>query len=183
MPQPAAALPDAVLSTATSSTDSPIAAGAVTVTPADADAVARAGAAVARYGVAAVLLAIGLLKFTAAEADGIRPLMESSPLLRWMYAVWSIQDASRVIGAIELLAALGIALRPVSSRAAVVGGALAVATFVVTLSFFATAPAVWDAVHGFPFLGGTGQFLVKDVVLLGASLWSLGEAKAASRRR
>jgi len=161
---------------------SPIPSRATAPTPAGADAIARAGTFVARYGVVVILLAIGLLKFTAAEAEGIRPLVTTSPLLRWMYAVWSVRDASRVIGAIEIVAALGIALRAVSARAAVVGSALAVGTFLITLSFFATAPGVWDATHGFPFLGGSGQFLVKDLVLLGASVWSLGEASSAARR-
>lgn len=146
-------------------------------------AATRAGAAVARYGVVLVLLAIGLLKFTAAEAEGIRPLVTSSPLLRWMYALWSVQGASNVIGALEIAAALGMLARPVAPRLAAAGSAMAVATFLVTLSFFFTAPGVWDAALGAPWLGGTGQFLVKDVVLLGASLWSLGEAWAATRGR
>lgn len=137
---------------------------------------AQVGAAVARYGVALVLLAIGLLKFTAAEAAGIGPLVMSSPLLHWMYSVWSMEAASRVIGTIEIVAAVGIAVRSLSPRAAVVGSALAVGTFLVTLSFFLTAPGIWDTSLGFPFLGGSGQFIVKDVVLLGASLWSLGDA-------
>ena len=142
---------------------------------------AQVGLAVARYGLAIILLTIGLLKFTTAEATGIGPLVTSSPLLHWMYAVWSVQGTSNLIGAIEIIAALGIALRSISPRAAVVGSALAVCTFLVTLSFFLTAPGVWDAALGFPFLGGTGQFIVKDVVLLGASLWSLGEALGTQR--
>jgi len=145
-------------------------------------ATALLGARVAQYGVAAILLAIGILKFTAAEANGIGPLVTTSPLLRWMYAVWSIEGASRVIGIVEIIAALGIALRGVSARAAIVGSALAVSTFIVTLSFFLTAPGVWDAALGFPFLGGTGQFIVKDIVLLGASLWSLGDSLQTVRR-
>ena len=145
-------------------------------------AAAQIGSRIARYGVAVILLAIGILKFTAAEANGIGPLVTTSPLLRWMYAVWSIEGASRVIGIIEIIAAIGIALRGLSAKAAVVGSALAVATFVVTLSFFLTAPGVWDTALGFPFLGGTGQFIVKDIVLLGASLWSLGESLASARR-
>jgi uncharacterized membrane protein YkgB len=63
---------------------------------------------------------------------------------------------------------------------AVVLLAIAVATFVVTLSFLATAPGAWDAARGFPWLGGAGQFLVKDLVLLGASRWSLAEARGAA---
>jgi uncharacterized membrane protein YkgB len=143
------------------------------------DTVATAGTAIARYGVALVLLAIGVLKFTPAEAEAIRPLVFTSPLLSWMYSVWSVQAASRVIGVIELIAALGIALRPISARAALLGSVIAVGTFLTTLSFLATAPGMWDATYGFPLLGGGGAFVVKDVVLLGASLWSLGEAGTA----
>jgi uncharacterized membrane protein YkgB len=153
-----------------------------TVSSLGADSAAQLGTRVARYGVAVILLAIGILKFTASEANGIGTLVTTSPLLRWMYAVWSVQGASRVIGIVEIIAALGIASRAFSARAAVVGSALAVATFVVTLSFFLTAPGVWDAALGFPFLGGTGQFIVKDIVLLGISLWSFGESLASARR-
>lgn len=148
-----------------------------------ADTIAVAGTAVARYGVALVLLAIGVLKFTPTEAEAIRPLVSTSPLLSWMYSVWSVQAASRVIGVIELVAALGIALRPLSARAALLGSALAVGTFLTTLSFLATAPGMWDAMYGFPLLGGGGAFVVKDIVLLGASLWSLGEAGTAVLHR
>lgn len=153
-----------------------------TVSSPGAAVVARLGARIAQYGVASILLAIGMLKFTAAEAHGIVPLVTTSPFLRWMYAVWSIEGASRVIGIVEIIAALGIASRAVSVRAAIVGSTLAVATFIVTLSFFLTAPGVWDAALGFPFLGGTGQFIVKDIVLLGASMWALGESLGSARR-
>lgn len=169
-------------STAGSSAIAPIPPRVQTASAASTNEHARIGTTVARYGVAIVLLAIGILKFTMVEANGIGPLVTSSPLLRWMYSVWSIQGASRVLGVIEIIAAVGIALRPLSARVAVVGSALAVVTFVVTLSFFLTAPGVWDASLGFPFLGGTGQFIVKDIVLLGASVWSLEESLASVRR-
>lgn len=148
-----------------------------------AERVAAAGAALAYAGLVIALLWIGALKFTAYEAQGIRPLLESSPLLRWMYAVWSVPAASRVIGVVEIAAALLLAARPLSARAARAGGLLAVATFAVTLSFFLTAPGVWDAALGFPALGGTGQFLVKDVALFGVALWAAGGAWAADARR
>ena len=36
--------------------------------------------------------------------------------------------------------------------------------------------------HGFPFLSAmVGQFLIKDVVLLAASVWTAGEALRASQ--
>ena len=40
--------------------------------------------------------------------------------------------------------------------------------FLTTLSFVITTPGVWQAGYGFPALAASpGQFLVKDVVLLG----------------
>ncbi len=41
----------------------------------------KIGAAIIRYGLVAVLLWVGLLKFTAYEAEGIQPLVGNSPLM------------------------------------------------------------------------------------------------------
>jgi uncharacterized membrane protein YkgB len=143
---------------------------------------ARAGTSIARYGVALVLAWIGLLKFTPAEAAGIRPLIEHSPFMSWMYGLLSVQGVSNLIGTLEIAAALLIVARPVSPRAAVAGSAFAVLTFLGTLSFMATTPGVFELSGGFVHLSGAGQFLIKDIVFLGASLWSLGEALDAARR-
>jgi uncharacterized membrane protein YkgB len=48
--------------------------------------------------------------------------------------------------------------------------------FLTTLPFLFSTPG-WEPLGGFPALSGAvGQFLSKDVVLLGAAIWSLGEA-------
>lgn len=142
-------------------------------------ALERLGMAVARWGVIGTLAWIGATKFTAAEARGIAALVEHSPLLAWMYRVWSEQGASNVIGVVEIAAAALLALRQWSPRLAAVGAAMAAATFLVTLSFMVTTPGTIDTTHGMPLPGGAAQFLVKDVVLLGASLWALGDALRA----
>jgi uncharacterized membrane protein YkgB len=60
----------------------------------------------------------------------------------------------------------------------VVGGALGGLTFLVTSSLLLALP-VWEAsLDGFPALGPAGQFLIKDVALLGISLVVLGESLA-----
>ena len=58
------------------------------------------------------------------------------------------------------------------------GNALAIGMFLTTLSFLLTTPGVWEeSAGGFPALSvAPGQFLIKDLVLLGASIWSFGEA-------
>jgi uncharacterized membrane protein YkgB len=64
----------------------------------------KLGAVVIRYGLVLVLGWIGAMKFTAYEAEGIKGLVETSPLMSWMYKVLSVQATSNVIGVAELLA-------------------------------------------------------------------------------
>jgi uncharacterized membrane protein YkgB len=138
----------------------------------------KVGAGIARYGLVAILLFIGGLKFTHAEAMGIQPLVAHSPFLSWTYAVGSIDGVSRVIGSIEIILALLIASRPILPLASAIGSALAIGTFLTTLSFMLTTPGVWDP--AFPLLSGTGAFLIKDLALLGAAVFTAGEALRAT---
>src|SRR5208282_896382 len=116
------------------------------------------------------LLFIGLAKFTPGEAPGIQPLIAHSHLMVWMYSVWSLQGVSYVIGTVELVLAGLLVLGIWSTRASLLAGMACVITFVLTLSFIPSTPGVLAFTHGFPALGGAGQFLMKDVVLLGASM-------------
>lgn len=130
-----------------------------------------------RYGLVLVLLWIGGMKFTAYEAAGISGFVSNSPLMSWAYSLFSVQGFSALLGVTEIVVALLIAARPLSTRAALVGSASAVGMFLTTLSFLLTTPGVWEAsAGGFPALSVVpGQFLVKDLVLFGASLWMFGE--------
>ena len=58
-----------------------------------------AAGAVLRYGLVAILLFFGAFKFTAAEANGIQPLIANSPFLFWLYSVGSVRSVSNGIGA------------------------------------------------------------------------------------
>jgi uncharacterized membrane protein YkgB len=130
-----------------------------------------------RYGLVLVLLWIGSMKFTAYEAAGISGFVSNSPLMSWAYSLFSIQGFSALLGVTEIAVALLIAARPLSARVSLVGSAAAVGMFLTTLSFLLTTPGVWEAsAGGFPALSVVpGQFLVKDFVLLGASLWLFGD--------
>src|SRR5438874_11346715 len=142
------------------------------------------GRALTRYGLVVIVGWIGLMKFTAYEAEGIRPFVAHSPLMSWVYGLLSVRGFSAVLGVVEVAIAVLIAARPFWPRASALGSALAVGMFLATLSFLFTTPGVWEpSLGGFPALSALpGQFLIKDLALLGISLWSLGEAWHASER-
>ncbi len=130
-----------------------------------------------RYSIVLVLAWIGAMKFTAYEAAGIEGLVASSPILGWLYGVVSLQAASNIIGMIEIAIAAALAVGPIYRPAALFGAFGAIATFSTTLTFMFTAPG-WEAsLGGFPALSVVpGQFLLKDIVLLAASVSLLSKA-------
>jgi len=141
------------------------------------------GEPVLRYGLALVLAWIGAMKFTEYEAKGIEPLVKNSPLMSWMYDSMSITGVSKLFGVYEIAAAVLIASRPISPRACEAGSAMAAAMFLVTPTFLVSTPGWEPSLGGFPSISApVGQFLVKDIVLLGAALCSFSESRQASRR-
>ena len=143
----------------------------------------KSGALVLRYGLVIILVWIGMLKFTSYEAEGIRPLAEHSPFFSWAYNFLSTREFSNVLGAMEIATGLLIALRPFSPKLSALGSIGGAITFVITLTFLFSTPGVIEEGMSFPFISGSpGQFLIKDLVLLGASLWTAGEALAAGRK-
>ncbi|HEY7309817.1 MAG TPA: DUF417 family protein [Gemmataceae bacterium] len=143
------------------------------------------GRELARYGLVVVVGWIGLMKFTAYEAEGIRPFVANSPLMSWVYGPLSVRGFSVLLGVVEVAVALLIAARPLLPRVSAFGSALAVGMFLTTLSFLITTPGVWEpSLGGFPALSHRpGEFLIKDLALLGISLWTFGEAWKAGEQR
>lgn len=140
------------------------------------------GAGIIRYGLAIVLLWVGLLKFTAYEAEGIKPLVENSPFLSWAYSAMSVQGFSMMLGVIEIILGILIASRPISPKASAIGSIGAIMMFLITLTLLLSTPGVWQPDYGFPFLSPMpGQFIAKDLLFLGAAVWTAGEALTASR--
>ncbi len=147
--------------------------------------VAVAGRLLVRYGLVVVIAWIGALKYTTYEATAIQPLIAHSPMLSWLYNIFSVRTLAAVLGTAEIIAAVLIALRPLSARASAVGSAFGILLFLSTLSFLFTTPGVTGApAGGFPVLSVLpGQFLLKDLVLVGAALWTLGDSLGAARPR
>ena len=128
--------------------------------------------ALLRWALVLVFLWFGCMKFTSYEAHGNAPLIEHSPIMSWMNVVFGIQGASEVIGVIELSTAAALILGAFMPVASALGAAISTATFLITLTFFASTPGVAEpTAGGFPAISALpGQFLLKDLVLLAASL-------------
>ena len=127
---------------------------------------------------------IGIQKFTAEEADAIMPLITHQLLMSWLYDVLSVQALSNALGAVEIAAAILIAVRPWSPTASALGSGIALLLFLSTISFLFTTPGiVASSSLGVPVLTESGGFLIKDIALLGAAVWSLGEALQARASR
>jgi reactive chlorine resistance protein C len=140
----------------------------------------RLGHMFLRFGLVIAIGWIAAMKITEYEAKGIQPLIEHSPFLRWGYSVWTVHHFTEIIGAIELVIAVLIAIRRWFPAASAVGSLGAVLMFLTTLSFMVTTPGWEPSLGGFPALSGdVGEFLIKDLVLLGASLWTLADSLKA----
>ncbi len=141
------------------------------------------GEKVIRYGLVIILLWVGALKFTAYEAEGIQGLVANSPLFSWGYSVMSVRGFAALIGVTEIVLGLLIATRPIAPKVSAIGSIGAIIMFLLTLTFVITTPGVWQPGYGFPFPSPMpGQFLAKDILLLGAAIWTAGEALRAARR-
>lgn len=128
--------------------------------------------ALLRWSLVIVFLWFGAMKFTGYEANGIAPFIANSPLVAWMHTLFGIKGASYLFGVIELATAAVLIAGAFNPAASVLGAAMSCCTFVITLTFFLTTPGVSEpTAGGFPAISAApGQFLLKDLVLLAASL-------------
>ncbi|MDR7056992.1 putative membrane protein YkgB [Pseudomonas koreensis] len=159
----------------------------------------RLGIPLMRVAIAIVFLWIGALKFVPYEADSITPFVANSPVMSFFYEhpqdykahlthegelnadkrAWQTANNtygfSTGLGVVEIVIGLLVLSNPLSRRTGLLGGALAFATPLVTLSFLITTPEAWvaalgDGQHGFPYLSGAGRLVLKDVLMLAGAL-------------
>jgi reactive chlorine resistance protein C len=137
-----------------------------------------------RYGLVVVIGWIGALKFANFEATQIQPLVANSPFMGWLYDIFSVYTFSALLGVFELAAAVLLAIKPLFPKLSIVGSVQAIVLFLATISFLFTTPGIGEpAGGGFPALSLIGEFLLKDIPLLGLSFWTLADAIRAVRVR
>lgn len=127
----------------------------------------KMGYAVGVIATSVVLLWIGVLKFTAAEAAGIKPLVAHSFLMSWMYKIASVNIVSILIGLFEIVTGLLLLLSFRIKLAGKIGGYLALVIFLTTISFLVTTPGIWKKVE---FVPVTDFFILKDLAFLAIAL-------------
>jgi reactive chlorine resistance protein C len=135
-----------------------------------------------RYGLVIVIGWIGALKFANFEAHQIQPLVANSPFMGWLYHVFPVYPFSALLGVFEVTAALLLAVKPVAPKLSILGSVMAIILFVSTTSFLFTTPGVGEpAGGGFPAISLLGEFLLKDIPLLGLSFWTLADSIRAAQ--
>lgn len=126
----------------------------------------------------------GGMKFTHYEAEGLVPLVSNSPLLGWVYSIFSVDMFSSLLGILEISIGTLIAGRMLSPKLSVVGGTLSAGLFFTTLSFMFSTPGVIEPSLGFPAISvAPGQFLLKDLGLLAVSIFVAGHSLVELEKR
>lgn len=112
--------------------------------------------------VAMVLLWIGGMKFFEFEAHAIVRLVETSPFMSWLYAVFSVQGASNVIGGFDVLFALllGAGIYSKNKPLIITSGMACLSVFLMTQTFLFTVP---DTFNSTTIVNRLGQFVIKDL--------------------
>ena len=173
----------------------------------------RAGIILTRVGLIVVLVWIGGLKAFAYEDEGIVPFVANSPFMSFFYRAPAGEYRQHMNPAGELVPANGewhehngtylfayalgfvivaygvmIALHPWLPQVAALGSFLVFVMSFVTLSFLITTPECWvpalgSAEHGFPLLDLPGLLVVKDSIMMGASVVTMADSAKAYLRK
>ncbi|MDA8595284.1 YkgB family protein [Flavobacteriaceae bacterium] len=137
------------------------------------------GVQIMRFSLVLILLWYGIFKFTPREAEAIVDLVENSPFFSWMYQVFSVQTSSNIIGVFEIITATIIIIGYFKPKMDFYAGIASTIIFVGTLSFLFTTPGMFKKVD---WLYVPNGFIIKDLMLLGYSIYLIGISNREERR-
>jgi len=116
----------------------------------------------------------GYQKWFEYEAQTLIPFISNGPLISWMYPAFGLRGASWFLGVSEWTFGALILAGFWSKRLGILGAAGSVVTFVMTVTIIPFMPDGWaPSAGGFPAMVGNVPFLMKDIVLLAASVYLL----------
>jgi uncharacterized membrane protein YkgB len=129
---------------------------------------------VVRTAMVIIFLFFGYQKWFDYEAQVLIPYISNGPLIFWLYPVFGIRGASWFLGVSEWLFGSLLFLGFWDKRLGILGAIGSAGTFLMTVTIIPFMPDGWaDSAGGFPAMAGNVPFLMKDVVLLAASVYLL----------
>jgi uncharacterized membrane protein YkgB len=121
-----------------------------------------------------IFLFFGYQKWFEYEAQVLIPYISNGPLIFWMYPVFGVRGASWFLGIWEWSFGVLLFLGFWNKRLGILGALGSCVTFLGTVTIIPFMPNGWAAsAGGFPAMVGNVPFLMKDLVLLAASVYLL----------
>ena len=136
-----------------------------------------------RASMVVLFLFFGYQKWFEYEAQVLVPFISHGPLISWLYPVFGTRGATWFLGAAEWLFCALLFLGFWNKRLGILGALGSCAAFLGTLTIIPFFPEGWAAsAGGFPAMTSNVAFLMKDLVLLAASVYLLRQdvARAVS---
>ena len=136
-----------------------------------------------RASMVIIFLFFGYSKWFNYEAQALIPLIEHGPLIFWMHPVFSIRGAGRFLGVSEWLFGALLLLGFWNKKLGILGAIGSCFSFVATVTIIPFLPNAWEkSAGGFPAMTDNVAFLMKDLVLLAASVYLLRQDVIRLRR-
>jgi uncharacterized membrane protein YkgB len=128
-----------------------------------------------RVSMIIIFVLFGYQKWFEYEAQVLIPFISNGPLISWLYPVFGIRGGSWFLGVSEWLIGALLILGFRNKTLGTLGALGSVITFFCTVTIIPFMPNGWvAAAGGFPAMApDTVSFLMKDVVLLAASVYLL----------
>jgi uncharacterized membrane protein YkgB len=127
-----------------------------------------------RVSLIVIFLFFGYTKWFEYGAKLMVPFISHGPFIFWLYPAFGFRGASRFLGISEWLICILLIAGFWNKRLGLLGALGATVTFISTITIIPFLPTGWEAsAGGFPAMSGDLPFLMKDVVLLAASIYLL----------
>src|SRR5260370_41428498 len=114
----------------------------------------------------------GYQKWFDYEVQGLIPFFTHGPLIFWVYPVFGMKGSTYFLGVSEWLVGALLLAGFWNKTLGVLGALGSIATFLCTVTIIPFMPDGWaKSAGGFPGMVGNVAFLMKDLVLLGVSVY------------
>jgi uncharacterized membrane protein YkgB len=127
-----------------------------------------------RASMVIIFLFFGYSKWFEYEAQGLIQYISHGPLIFWLYPVFGIRGAGRFLGVSEWTFGSLLLLGFWNKKLGILGAIGSCFAFLSTITIIPFLPNAWaTSAGGFPAMTDSVAFLMKDFVLLAASVYLL----------